>query len=276
MTFTFENAMAETIPFHMPEVLSWKDKDGKPEFAVPGWDVTSREYLVAASIGQAPWPANLDMRRIFDNLPDSDESVSAYTFAFQLAQYLKLRGDARVRDWDTLNANAKYFSDVRRAAMANWGAKQIDIRTDEVTFIMKRREIMRMAAVKVLEQNDLAVFVNPPLLTLPNKIGGAQNPARAGGGHGYGARLGIPEVFVPAGFADTIYEPMFALKADGSEYESVAATAPTKLASPLPFNIAFWAGPGDEAVVLKVASAYEAATHHRRSPPALGPVPRNP
>ena len=45
MTFSFENAMAEVIPFHMPEVLSWKDKDGKPEFVVPGWDVTSREYL---------------------------------------------------------------------------------------------------------------------------------------------------------------------------------------------------------------------------------------
>jgi len=275
MTFTFENAMAEVIPFHMPEVLSWT-KDGKPEFAVPGWDVTSRDYLVAASIGQAPWPANLDLRRIFENLPESEDSVSAYTFAFQFAQYLKLRGDARVHDWDTLNANAKYFSDVRRAAMANWGAKQIDIRTDEVTFIMKRREVMRMAAIKVLEQNDIDVFVNPPLLTLPNKIGGAQNPERAGGGHGYGARLGIPEVFVPAGFADAIYEPTFALKADGSGYESLAATSPTKLESPLPFNIAFWSGPGDEAIVLKVASAYEAATHHRRPPPALGPVPRNP
>ena len=276
MAFTFENAMAEVIPFHMPEVLSWTDKDGKPEFAVPGWDVTSREYLVATSIGQAPWPANLDMRRIFENLPEADDSVSAYTFAFQLAQYLKARGDKRVYDWTTLNANAKYFSDVRRAAMANWGAKQIDIRTDEVTFIMKRREVMRMAVIKVLEQNDLDVFVNPPLLTLPNKIGGAQSPGRAGGGHGYGARLGIPEVFVPAGFADAIYEPTFALKADGSEYESVAATMPTKLESALPFNIAFWAGPGDESVVLKVASAYEGATHHRRPPPALGPVPRNP
>ena len=276
MTFSFENAMAEVIPFHMPEVLSWKDKDGKPEFSVPGWDVTSREYLVAASIGQAPWPANLDMRRIFDSLPESDDAVTAYTFAFQFAQYLKLRGDARVFDWESLNANAKYFSDVRRAAMANWAAKPIDIRTEEVTFIMKRREVMRMAASKVLEQNKIDVFVNPPLLTLPSKIGGAQSPGRAGGGHGYGARLGIPEVFVPAGFADTVYDGTFELKEDGSDFEAVAATEPTKPASPLPFNIAFWAGPGDETRVLKVASAYEAATHHRRAPPALGPVPRNP
>jgi hypothetical protein len=40
----------------------------------------------------------------------------------------------------------------------------------------------------------------------------------------------------------------------------------------MPFNIAFWAGPGEEVVVLEVASAYEAATHHRAPPPAFGPV----
>jgi Asp-tRNA(Asn)/Glu-tRNA(Gln) amidotransferase A subunit family amidase len=156
--------------------------------------------------------------------------------------------------------------------MTNWGNKAIDIRTDEVTFIMKRKEVMRMVMLKVLAQNDIDVFVNPPLITLPAKIGGPGSRGGGGAGHGYGARLGIPEVFVPAGFATTIYEPTFKLSDDGKEYESVPGTTPTKLASPLPFNIAFWAGPGDESVVLKVASAYEAATHHRKPPPAFGPL----
>ena len=133
-----------------------------------------------------------------------------------------------------------------------------------------------MAAIKVLEQNKLDVFVNPPLLTLPGKIGGAQNPERAGGGHGYGARLGVPEVFVPAGFRRHDLRADVRAERGRLGYEAVAGTAPTRLASPLPFNIAFWAGPGEETAVLKVASAYEAATHHRRAPPALGPVPRNP
>ena len=66
---------------------------------------------------------------------------------------------------------------------------------------------------------------------------------------------------------------MFKLSDDGTKYESTPGTTPTKLASPLPFNIGFWAGPGDEAVVLKVASAYEAATHHRAPPAGFGPVP---
>jgi Asp-tRNA(Asn)/Glu-tRNA(Gln) amidotransferase A subunit family amidase len=274
MAFTFEHAIAEVVPFHMPEILSWQ-KDGKPEFAVPGYDVTSREYLVAAAALKAPWPANLDFRRIFGNAPEDEEAITGYGFSFQLAEYLLKRGDARVFDWKTLNANAKYFSDQRRAAMANWENKAIDIRTDEVAFIMRRKEVMRMAALKVLAQNDVDVFVNPPLLALPGKIG---QPSGGGGGgsaagHGYGARLGIPEVFVPAGFATEIYEPTFALKDDGTGYTSTPGTTPTQLAAPLPFNIGFWAGPGDEAVVLKVASAYEAATHHRAPPAGFGPLP---
>ena len=202
MAFTFEHAIAEVVPFHMPEILSWQ-KDGKPEFAVPGYDVDEPRVLGAAARAESPWPANLDFRRIFGSAPEDEEAITGYGFSFQLAEYLVRRGDARVFDWKTLNDNAKYFSDARRAAMANWENKAIDIRTDDVAFIMRRKEVMRMAALKVLAQNDVDVFVNPPLLALPGKIG---QPSGGGGGgsaagHGYGARLGIPEVFVPAGFA---------------------------------------------------------------------------
>jgi amidase len=41
---------------------------------------------------------------------------------------------------------------------------------------------------------------------------------------------------------------------------------------PMPIAISFWAGPGDEPVLIKMASAYEAATHHRTPPPAFGPL----
>ena len=44
----------------------------------------------------------------------------------------------------------------------------------------------------------------------------------------------------------------------------------------LPFNIAFWAGPGEENTLLMVASAYVAATHHRKAPAAFGPVKGEP
>jgi Asp-tRNA(Asn)/Glu-tRNA(Gln) amidotransferase A subunit family amidase len=272
MSFGFSDAFAEVLPFQMPEIFSWK-KDGKPEFQVPGWDVTSRKYLIALSAHKAPLPANMTFNRIFSNPPADPDGVTGYTFAFQFAQYLALRGDSRVYDWQTLNANAQYYNDVRKVAMKNWENKEMDIRTDAVSYTIKRRDTLRMALAKVLLQNKLDVLVNPVNLTLQGKIGGAAIEGGGGGGFGYGAMLGIPEVFVPAGFADNIIDMKFKLSEDGKKYESVEGTEPTKLAGiGLPYNIAFWAEPGQESTLIKVASAYEAATHHRQAPPAFGPV----
>jgi Asp-tRNA(Asn)/Glu-tRNA(Gln) amidotransferase A subunit family amidase len=132
-----------------------------------------------------------------------------------------------------------------------------------------------MAMTKVLLQNRLDMFVNPVNLTLQGKIGGAQERGVPGvDGFGYGAMLGIPEVFVPAGFADSIHDVQFALSADGKSYEGRESATPTKLGGiGLPFDIGFWAEPGQEAALIKVASAYEKATHHRRAPPDFGALP---
>jgi amidase len=273
LAFTFNDAIAEVLPYHMPEVLSWK-KDGKPEFEVPGWDVTSRKYLVALSAHKAPLPANLNFNRVFGEPPEDKDAVSGYSFAFDFAKYLTLRGDKKVYDWETLNANAKYYNDTRRAAMKNWENKEMDTRTDAITYTMKRRDTLRMAMIKVLRQNNLDVFVNPANPTLAEKIGGAsvgESGSRVG--FGYGARLGIPEVFVPAGFSPTVVDAKFVLSKDGDKYESEINSTATQLGGVgLPYNIAFWAEPGQESALLKVASAYETATHHRRPPPGFGPV----
>ena len=39
----------------------------------PGWDVTSRKYLVALSAHKAPLPANMNFRRIFGNPPNNPD-----------------------------------------------------------------------------------------------------------------------------------------------------------------------------------------------------------
>jgi Asp-tRNA(Asn)/Glu-tRNA(Gln) amidotransferase A subunit family amidase len=278
MSFGFNDAFAEILPFHLPEIFSWK-RDGKADFTVPGWDVTSRKYLVALSAHQAPLPANLNFRTVFVNPPTAPDEVTGYTFAFQLGQYLALRSDARVTDWQSLNANAKYFSDVRRTAMKNWENKEMDIRTNAISYTMKRRDALRMAMTKVLLQNRIDLFVNPVNLTLQGKIGGAQERGGGGGGGGfsYGAMLGIPEVFVPAGFASSIHDFQFVLSADGKSYEGKESATPTSLGGiGLPYNLGFWAEPGQESALIKAASAYEAATHHRRPPPAFGPVKGEP
>ena len=55
-----------------------------------------------------------------------------------------------------------------------------------------------------------------------------------------------------------------------------AAKGGTRLVGPieatLPVGIDFLARPFDEPTLLRIAAAYEAATHHRKPPPGFGPV----
>jgi hypothetical protein len=71
-----------------------------------------------------------------------------------------------------------------------------------------------------------------------------------------------------------IYEPAYALNEDKTDYDSVLpeGTQPTRMPKPMPTSITFFAGQGDEPVLIKVGTAYESATHHRFAPPDFGPV----
>ena len=189
--------------------------------------------------------------------------------SLHLAEYLRERGDARVNDWTTLNDNAKYFVDTKRAAFENWENK-LDIRSAGIDQRMKMQDVARMVVLKVMFENRLDALVNP-LKTEPiAKIGG---PSPEGfGGSNISALIGCPEIVVPAGFTEVSYEPSFALNAAKTNYTSVLASELSRLPHPQPVSIAFWAGPGDEPALFKVASAYERATRHRAPPPAFGPV----
>jgi Asp-tRNA(Asn)/Glu-tRNA(Gln) amidotransferase A subunit family amidase len=131
-----------------------------------------------------------------------------------------------------------------------------------------------------MRENNLDVLVNP-LTTIPiPKIGGPVEPeinSRPSNRFAFTADAGIPEVVVPAGFNRVVYEPKFALSADTKSYRNVTGSEPTTLDAPgLPIGLSFWAGPGEEGVILQAASAYEAATKHRRPPPAFGALPGEP
>ena len=85
-----------------------------------------------------------------------------------------------------------------------------------------------------------------------------------------------PEIVVPAGFNQIVYEPQFGLNSARDNYSQVGGTEQALLETPLPISMMFWAGPGEESTVLKVASAYEAATKHRIPPPDFGPLAGEP
>ena len=79
---------------------------------------------------------------------------------------------------------------------------------------------------------------------------------------------GFPAITVPAGFTTEIWDRV----RDGN--------GPPRLAGPvkanLPVGVDFIARPFDEAMLFRIASAFEAATRHRKPPPDFGPVPGEP
>jgi Asp-tRNA(Asn)/Glu-tRNA(Gln) amidotransferase A subunit family amidase len=73
-----------------------------------------------------------------------------------------------------------------------------------------------------------------------------------------------------------VYDPVFKLSPDATRYVPAPSGTPTTIPEPgLPFSLVFRAEPGREDVLLKIASAYEAASKRRVPPPAFGPLPAN-
>lgn len=140
---------------------------------------------------------------------------------------------------------------------------------------VKMQTVFRMAMLKVMRENDLDLFVHPNMSVPQWKIGIDREPTlndRIAAGPSITDLLGVPEITIPAGFNDIVYNPEFVLNEDKKGYTLVTGKVESIMAHPMPFSINFWGGPGDEPTLLKAASAYEVATKHRVPPPAFGPV----
>ena len=276
MEYTFQDAFAEILAHTYPEYFFTKTSSGDLEFAVPGWNVTTVDYAVALAMGDAPLSENINVRRISGGNLDNDKSL------FTMDKYLAERGDTRVFDWASFVANAKWNDDQERAESENAAGLQ-DLRSGlepgEKSFL-KMQTVLRLVVLKVMHENGIDAFVNPEN-TLPHyKIGGPTEPGVKNRGTAsccsvFTGMLGGPEIDVPAGYNQIVYDPQFVLSEDKTEYDSVTGTVQSLLPHPMPISMMVWAGPGNEPELIKIASAYEAATHHRTPPPDFGPLPDN-
>ena len=298
MKTDFRTALARLVPVFMPDILFRLTPEGEPvfpEFAAaivptefaPGKIFGSGtlqpiDYLVELADGRSAPPGNLDISTV-------QQQELAPTFRYHIRQYLARRAaDWQARgltetlvDWPTLNARSKYWGDDQRAAFKNWeeitdprnplGARQ---GVDERIML---RELLRRVDMMVMIENRLDALVRLHTPVPPAKIGGPDEPgliARLRNESQYGPNAGLTEVLIPAGYVSTAYDAVFALSKDRKKYVAVASDRPTQLAAPgLPFSLVFRAEPGKEDVVLRIASAYEAASCRRVPPPAFGPLP---
>jgi len=301
MRTDFRRALARLVPLIMPDLLFRLGRDGQPIFKelaaaivptefMPGkifgtGTLQPIDYCVELAEGRIAPPSNLDIATI-------QEQELAMAFRFHVPQYLSRRAaDWKARgftetlvDFGTLNARSKFWGDDGRAAFRNW-EEVSDPRNPHgqrqgVNERIMLRELLRRVDMMVLLENHLDALVRLHTPFPPGKIGGAYQPGLPGNLSPetfYGPNAGLTEVLIPAGYVTTVYDPVWALGPDGTRYVPVPSATPTTIPAPgLPFSLVFRAEPGREDVVLKIASAYEAASKRRVPPPAFGPLPAIP
>jgi amidase len=247
--------------------------------------MTPADYMVALADGRVPIPKNLNIRSIQPQAPSKAFRFHFVQYAARRAADWKALGITETLiDFPTLNARSKFWGDDQRAAFKNWEETN-DIRNplDERQGIHERfllREMLRRVEMKVLYENRLDLIVRLHTSLPPGQIGLAPDPEPAGDVRGetaFGPNAGLTEVLIPAGFVRTVYDPVFRLSADRTRYVATASSTPTVLPAPgLPFALVFRAEPGKEDLILKAASAYQAASKRRVPPPGFGPLSGSP
>jgi Asp-tRNA(Asn)/Glu-tRNA(Gln) amidotransferase A subunit family amidase len=297
MTVDFRRALAQLVPVFMPDLLFRLGRDGQPVFKelaaaivptefMPGkvfgtGTMQPIDYCVALAEGRIAPPKNLDLATV-------QNQELAMAFRFHISQYLmrraadwKAKGFAEtLTDWAALNARSKFWGDDQRAAFKNWeevadprnklgGRQGVDER-------IMLRELLRRADMMVILENKLDALVRLHTPWPPGLIGHAYQydiPSNLRPESLSGPNAGLTEVLIPAGYVTTVYDPVYTLTADKTRYVSKASHSPTTIPEPgLPFSLVFRAEPGREDILLKIASAYEAASRRRIPPPAFGPL----
>ena len=297
MKTDFRSAIARLVPVFMPELLFRLGPDGQPlfqEFAaailptefMPGkifgsGTIQPIDYFVALADERIASPVNLNIATI-------QQQELAMTFRYHIPQYLSRRAadwkamgfTESLVDFPTLNQRSKFWGDDQRAAFKNW-EEVTDPRNplgerQGVTERIMLRELLRRVDMMVLLENHLDALVRLHTPFPPAKIGGPSQHGISGNlrlESFNGPNAGLTEVLIPAGYVTTVYDPVFELGSDVRRYLSVPSDVATTIPEPgLPFSLVFRADPGKEDVLLKIASAYEAASRRRVPPPAFGPL----
>jgi amidase len=295
MKTDYRKALARLVPVFMPDLLFRLKTDGMPVFPdfaaaivptefTPGNIFGSGamqpiDYCAELAEGCIAPPRNLDLGII-------QHQAIANAFRFHISQYLSRRAadwEARgfhesLTDWAQLNARSRYWGDDQRAAFENW-EEVADPRNplgqrQGVNERIMLRELLRRADMMVILENKLDALVRLHTPWPPGLIGHAYQYDIASNLRPEslsGPNAGLTEVLIPAGYITTVYDPVYQLAPDGKRYISKASDQPTTIPAPgLPFSLVFRAEPGREDVLLRIASAYEAASQRRVPPPNFG------
>jgi Asp-tRNA(Asn)/Glu-tRNA(Gln) amidotransferase A subunit family amidase len=190
---------------------------------------------------------------------------------FMMNKYLRERGDANIRTNADLISKARFyedpnFPDRKQARQAVERASAFD---DSAR--LQSRFALQNLFLQCMQEQRLDALVSPTSTVPPRKLTAPREPNANGRppiGWSLIGQQGFPAITVPAGFTTQIRDR----ERDANGGTRLVGPVPAEL----PVGVDFLARPFDEALLFRIASAFEAATRHRRPPPEFGPLPGEP
>jgi amidase len=196
---------------------------------------------------------------------------------YMLARYLRERGDTNIKSIRDLIDKSKFYRDIRpEAGFVDRKAELEELNsllTLDMTRLLQDRFAYQEIVLQCMAQDNLDALVSPPGNIPAYILGAPIEPMTGGATTGAGSiwgligQHGFPTLSVPAGFTTHVFDRVRDAAAPGGM--RLVGPVPAKL----PVGIMFFGRPFSEPTLLRIASAYEAATKHRIPPPDFGLVP---
>jgi Asp-tRNA(Asn)/Glu-tRNA(Gln) amidotransferase A subunit family amidase len=177
--------------------------------------------------------------------------------------YIRERGDAAIKGVGDLATKASFWNDPVIPNQFQMLTNTAALKTLASASTLQTRFTLQTIVFSCFAELDLDAVVYPTGNIPPAILTAPQEPTvndRSSGLWTYINSRGFPAMTVPAGFTTQVYDR-------GPNGQLL----PPKAAA-LPVGIDFLGLPFSEPTLLRIGAAYEAATHHRTTPPDFGPL----
>jgi len=186
---------------------------------------------------------------------------------YMLNRYLRERGDANIKSNADLITKARFYQDPNfpDRKQAREGAERATVL--DTSARLQGRFALQTLLLQCMQEQRLDALVSPMSTVPPRKLTSPREPAsngRAPIGWSLIGQQGFPVMTVPAGFTSSVWDRA----ADGNGTRLVGP-----IMAALPVGVDFIARPFGEPLLFRIASAYEAATRHRKPPADFGSLP---
>jgi Asp-tRNA(Asn)/Glu-tRNA(Gln) amidotransferase A subunit family amidase len=186
--------------------------------------------------------------------------------------YLKERGDASIKSITDLINKANFYTDIRPDSDFTSYKEQLQntnsASTLDLAVLFQNRRAYQTIVLQCMAMQNLDALVYASGVNVAAVLGAPVEPSKNNSSQQDWSVLGangFPTMIVPAGFTTEVYDRVRDSSAPGG-------TRLKPVPAKVPVGIEFLTRPFDEPKLLKIASAYEAATHHRIPPPDFGPL----